>query len=202
MKNTREKVLHALAASQTATISQLAEQVAVNPITIRHHLNNLEAENLITRSEIRHGVGRPRMVYRLTEQGAKRFPVSFQRLSENLLGAIKTLYGPDASRKALEIVGMQMAEDYLADLPTGSTEETLKEFARKMALEGFQIQWELRGNLVTIHNSSCPFHQLSQTHPEICQLDHTLFESILKKDLKYKSAIVGGNLDCTFQFEV
>lgn len=202
MKNTREKVLEALATLQTATVNELANQVKVNPITIRHHLNNLEAEELITRREARHGVGRPRMIYRLTDKGSKKFPVSFKRLTENLLSSIKSLYGPDASRLALEMVGKNMAAFYRENLPKGSTEETLAEFSRLMAQEGFQIQWELKDNLVTIHNTACPYHQLNQSHPEICKLDHTLFSSILDKDLIFEGCISGGKAKCTFQFEV
>ena len=90
MKKTRDKVLEALATLQTATVSELADHLAVNPITIRHHLGTLEAENLITCSEQRHGVGRPRMIYRLTAQGSERFPVNFKRLTENLLNSIES----------------------------------------------------------------------------------------------------------------
>ena len=202
MKNTRDKVLEALASLQSASINQLAQEVKVNPITIRHHLNNLEAEGLISHVEVRHGVGRPRLVYRLTELGSQRFPVSFMRLTGNLLDSIESIYGPDAPRQALEMVGKTMAEFYRENLPVGSTEDRLNQLSSLMAQEGFNLEWRLRDNLVTIRNTNCPYHQLSRTHPEVCQLDHTLFSRLLEKDLDFQGCISGDKSECIFQFEV
>lgn len=202
MKNTREKVLQAVATLQSATVQQLADHVKVNPITIRHHLNNLEAENLLSRSEVRHGVGRPHMVYHLTEQGAKRFPVSFRKLAVNIIDAVKILYGSQASQDVLKLVGSQMAHAYKERMPTGSADGMMEEFSRLMAKEGFQIEWERQGKNVTVQNSNCPYHQLNDSHPEICQVDYALFSTLLDRDLEFSKREIGGDSRCIFQFEV
>ena len=202
MKNTREKVLQAVASLQSATVQQLAEQVSVNPITIRHHLNNLEVENLVKRSEVRHGVGRPYMVYHLTEKGTRRFPVSFRKLAENILDAVKTLYGPQASADVLNLVGKQMAQSYKVKMSAGSIVQNMNELSRLMSKEGFQIEWELQGDQVTIQNSNCPYHQLNFSQPEICQIDHALFSSLFDRELVFKKREINGSPRCIFQFEV
>ena len=202
MKNTREKVLGALATLQTASVQELAEYVAVNPITIRHHLKNLEVEKLITRSERRQGVGRPCMIYRLTAQGSKRFPVNFKRLTEDLLSSIKSLYGPNAPMDILNLVGKKTADFYQPHLPYGNIQEKLTEFSRLMSREGYQIEWELKENVITIHNSSCPYHHLNKTHPEICYLDQSLFSEILQKEITFQRCMSEKNNKCTFTFEV
>jgi predicted ArsR family transcriptional regulator len=52
----------------------LAKAVEINSISVRHHLTNLLAEGLIQAQKKRHGVGRPRLVYSLTETGVEKFP--------------------------------------------------------------------------------------------------------------------------------
>jgi len=69
MKSTRERILQSLLSHPNSTINDLAEAVGISPISVRHHLTSLQAENLVAAEEERHGVGRPRLVYILTEKG-------------------------------------------------------------------------------------------------------------------------------------
>ncbi|NOQ40585.1 MAG: winged helix-turn-helix transcriptional regulator, partial [Anaerolineales bacterium] len=72
--NTRNRVLRTLLLNQRRTVNDLAEAVDINPISVRHHITKLEAEGLIQSEEERHGVGRPRLVYSLTNKGMEQFP--------------------------------------------------------------------------------------------------------------------------------
>jgi len=63
--------------------------VDINPISVRHHINRLEADGLVTSEEERHGVGRPRRLYFLTEKGRERFPTRYIRLTMRLLEQLK-----------------------------------------------------------------------------------------------------------------
>ena len=74
MKSTREKVLQTLASSPKATIIDIAKEVGINAISVRHHLTSLQIDGLVASEEERHGVGRPRLVYSLTESGIEKFP--------------------------------------------------------------------------------------------------------------------------------
>ena len=69
MKSTRDRILQTILHQPRRTINELAEAVDINPISARHHLTNLQAEGLVAADEERHGVGRPRLVYFLTEEG-------------------------------------------------------------------------------------------------------------------------------------
>lgn len=202
MKNTRDSILKNLALLRQATVNQLAEQVGVNPITVRHHLINLKNENLVQSTEQRHGVGRPHLLYRLTEEGQQRFPANYKRLTDSLLLSIKNLYGKEASIELLELVGKEMAEYYKTVLKGSTLEEFLDRFSQLMTKEGFQIQWELKGSRIYIHNSNCPYHHLNSAHPEICHLDHTLFSCLLDPDLRFEGCIMEGKPECTYSYEV
>lgn len=73
MKSTREKVLQSLLAHPRSTITELGEKVGINSISVRHHISSLLIEGLIVAEEERHGVGRPRQVYYLTNLVQKDF---------------------------------------------------------------------------------------------------------------------------------
>ncbi len=103
MKSTREKILRTLLTYPGSTIKYLSEVVGINGISIRHHLNALEAEGLIVSSEERHGVGRPHLVYSLTEIGVEEFPTGYLNLSKRLLSAVNKISGILRSMKYLKL---------------------------------------------------------------------------------------------------
>src|SRR5258706_3367319 len=95
MKSTKDRILQTLLRKPKITINELAEAVGINAISVRHHLTNLQMEGLIAADEERHGVGRPRLVYSLTEDGRERFPTKYLRLTTRLLAHMKdSIPGP------------------------------------------------------------------------------------------------------------
>ena len=89
MKSTREKVLQTLVSNPRSTILEIASEVGINAISVRHHLTSLQAASLVSAEEERHGVGRPRLVYFLTDRGMEKFPTRYYRLTNNLLTEMK-----------------------------------------------------------------------------------------------------------------
>src|SRR5512139_1503776 len=89
MKSMKDKILQTLLRRPNRTINELAESVGINPISVRHHITNLQVEGLVAADEERHGVGRPRLVYSLTEDGMEKFPTRYLRLTTRLLQQIK-----------------------------------------------------------------------------------------------------------------
>src|SRR5512141_1037436 len=89
MKSTKDKILQTLLRKPKITINELAEAVGINPISVRHHLTNLQMEGLVAADEERHGVGRPRLVYSLTEDGMEKFPTRYLRLTTRILQQLK-----------------------------------------------------------------------------------------------------------------
>ena len=103
MKSTKDKILQTLLHHPKITINELAEAVDINPISVRHHLTNLQMEGLIEAEEVRHGVGRPRLVYSLTQDGMERFPTKYLRLTTRLLAQMKeTMPAPVVCRSSVK----------------------------------------------------------------------------------------------------
>ena len=81
MSTTRDLVLKTLLTRQRCTINDLAEAVGINPISVRHHVTKLEAGGLVVSEEERHGVGRPRRLYFLTEKGMERIRKNVKKIT-------------------------------------------------------------------------------------------------------------------------
>jgi len=198
MKSTRDRILQTLLRQSRTTINELAEAVGINPISVRHHLTNLQVEGLVSAEEERHGVGRPRLVYFLTEAGTEHFPTRYLRLTSRLLDQLKeSLPEPLVSKLFLEIAN-DMAGDYAEQMKGLSMEERLELAKTLLAEEGFTVEWEKAGAQYKIHEITCPYLQIGQNHPEVCTLDQTLISRMLAVPAEKVQCILSGDAHCTY----
>ncbi len=201
MKSTRDRILQTLPRQPRTTINQLAVAVGINPISVRHHLTNLQVEGLVTAEEERHGVGRPRLVYFLTETGMERFPTRYLRLTTRLLAQMKeTMPAPVVSKLFAEMAD-GLAHEY-ADQMTGMSMEERLELAKSLLTEeGFTVEWEKQGSQYHIHEITCPYLQVGQDHPEVCTVDQTLISKMLAVPAEMVECILKGDVHCTYVVE-
>src|SRR6187401_1732039 len=146
MKSTKDKILQTLLRKPKITINELADAVGINAISVRHHLTNLQMEGLIEAEEVRHGVGRPRLVYSLTEDGMERFPTKYLRLTTRLLTQMKDTLPAPAVAKLFSQIAEDMADEYSDQMKGLSMEERLDFVKEMLAQEGFTVEWEKKGN--------------------------------------------------------
>jgi predicted ArsR family transcriptional regulator len=179
MTSTRERILQTLLTSPRSAINDLALAVGINGISVRHHLTNLQADGLVTYEEERHGVGRPRLVYLLTEKGLEHFPTRYLRLTNSLLD--------------------QMRDSNI--IQTLSINEKLDLIKQLLSQEGFSIEWEKQGNQFLIHEITCPYYHIGKSHPEVCKVDQTLISTVLSIPVEKISCVLRGDTHCTYVIE-
>jgi len=198
MKSTRDRIMQTLLRQPRTTINTLAEAVGINPISVRHHLTNLQVEGLVSAEEERHGVGRPRLVYFLTEEGTERFPTRYMRLTSRLLDQLKSTMPEPMVAKLFLQMATDMAEDYSAQMKGLSMEERLDVAKTLMTEEGFSVEWEKTGNQYQIHEITCPYLQIGQSHPEVCTVDQALISKMLAVPAEKVQCILSGDAHCTY----
>lgn len=198
MKNTREKILHTLLKRPGSTINDMAEVVGINPISVRHHLNSLQADGLIEAQEERHGVGRPRLVYSLTEAGMEKFPTRYLRLTSRLLDQLKSSLPKPMVNKLFSEMAVSLAEEYAEQIQGLKMEDRLGLIQDLLAEEGFTVEWEKTGAQYRIHEITCPYLQIGQNHPEVCTVDQTLISRMLAVPAEKIQCILDGSTHCTY----
>lgn len=198
MKSTRERILQTLLNHPHSTINDLAEAVGINAISVRHHLSSLEAENLVVSDEERHGVGRPRLVYSLSEKGLERFPTRYLRLTNRLLDQMKESLPPAAINKLFTSMASDIASDYAQQIKSLSVEEKLEFIKTLLAQEGFSVEWERQGAEYLIHEVTCPYYHIGQAHPEVCTVDQTLISEVLSIPAHKINCVLRGDTHCTY----
>lgn len=198
MKSTKDRILQTLLRKPRITINEVAEAVGINPISVRHHLTNLQMEGLIAADEERHGVGRPRLVYSLTEDGMERFPTKYLRLTTRLLAQMKETMPAPMVSKLFNQIAEDLANEYSSQIKGMDMEERLEFVKELLAQEGFTVEWEKKGNDYQIHEISCPYYQIGVAHPEVCTVDQTLISRMLALPANKVQCILDGGSHCTY----
>jgi predicted ArsR family transcriptional regulator len=200
MSGTRDQVLRTLLAQPRCTINEISDKVGISPISVRHHIASLEAEGFITSEDERHGVGRPRQVFFLTETGIEQFPTRYVRLTIRLLEHLKETM-PEAMINKLF---SQMAEDLARDLSEGtemkdlSMQERFNLVKSLLGREGFNIEWQQLEDGFQINETSCPYYYIGQNHPEVCTVDQILISKVLSVPAEKVKCILNGDSSCTY----
>jgi predicted ArsR family transcriptional regulator len=198
MKSTREKILQTLLNHPQSTINDLAEAVNINTISARHHLTNLQLDGLVQAEEVRHGVGRPRMVYSLTETGMEKFPTRYLQLTNLLLTQLKMRMPENEIESIFSQIATSIASDQAERIKKLPIEEKLNFIKRSLAEQGFEIEWEKIGEDYKIREVSCPFYHVGQEHPEVCLMDQTLISAFLSAPTQKVECVLDGDNQCSY----
>ena len=201
--NTRNRVLRTLLLNQSRTVNELAEAVEINPISVRHHVNKLEAEGLIQSEEERHGVGRPRLIYTLTNKGMEQFPQRYLQLTLRLLHQLKE----NLSEQVLGKLFQELAEGIAGELTRNvnledlSLKERLELLQDVLSSEGFMVRLEEEDDNYYLIEASCPYHHVGEDHPEICAVDQELIAHIISVAPQRVECILDGDTQCKYQIK-
>ena len=198
MKSTRERILQTLLNNPQSTINDLAESVNINSISVRHHLTSLQLDGLVTAEEVRHGVGRPRLVYSLTDSGAEKFPTRYLQLTNLLLNELKQRMSEDEIQGIFSDMAAGLASEHSQNIKKFSIEEKLEFIKKTLGEQGFQLEWEKINGDYLLKEISCPFFHVGQSHPEVCTMDQTLISSILSIPTEKVECVLNGDNQCAY----
>ncbi len=198
MTSTRDRILHTLLTNPTSSITELAKAGDINTICVRHHLTDLQAEGLIQASEERHGVGRPRLIYSLTDTGLEKFPTRYMTLTNRLLEQLKSTLTQKEINELFVRMAKSLAADHLDRIKNLPIEQKLDAIRKTLGDEGFMIEWQKIGEDYHIIEKACPFYHVGQSHPEVCIMDQTLISTMLSIPTQKIECVLNGDVHCTY----
>jgi DeoR family transcriptional regulator, suf operon transcriptional repressor len=200
--STRELILGAIKQANEATVEELAEAAEVSPVTVRHHLNSLQADGLLETRTVRRKVGRPYYVYSISEKGLELFPQRYVRLSSRLLEELKSQFAPEIIAELFNGVVERIVHENRAEFQDLAFEGRLDFLVTLLAEEGFLASWEVQENEYVLTEYSCPYYSVGQRHSEVCHFDQELMRQVLRTEVEQHSCMISGDSCCQFTFTV
>lgn len=199
-QSTRDLILYTLKTTNRAKVDDLADAADVSPVTVRHHLNTLQADGLIEMTSVRRKVGRPYYIYSLSEKGHEIFPRKYVRLTNRLLDELKDSLPPDTLDTVFNSIAQKIIADHRGKFEHLPFEERVEYLTTLLREEGFIVEWERDEDDYTLVEYSCPYYSVGDQHAEICGLDKDLMISILQTPVEQTQCILHGDDSCKFTF--
>jgi predicted ArsR family transcriptional regulator len=184
MQQTRQYILETLRERDETTVDELVQALRarinhdITAVTVRHHLDVLRAENLITAPIVRHRNtrGRPQYAYKLTPKALQQFPNNYQHLAAALLNQIKATLPEPQINVILEKVADEMVINAdLLDIPINARLDHVVKYLNE---QGYEACWEACPEGFLLHTRNCPYHHLASEHDELCSMDMRLIAGL------------------------
>lgn len=209
MHAVRKHILEVLKERNGATVADLADALEMAPVSVRHHLDLLQGDNLIRveRLERSGAAGRPQQVYALTDEAADYFPNNFAALAGNLVRQMKHVLPHDQ----VECVFRNMAHDLAGQFECSeSLDATIEHRLERIAVflneHGYLASWEQDvsdpGGSYLLHKHNCPYAGVSSEHRELCLMDETLVDLLTERPCQRVSHMVNDGHCCTYRVVV
>jgi predicted ArsR family transcriptional regulator len=206
----RKNILELLKERESATVAELAERLEMPAVSVRHHLDILQGDNLIRvdRLERKGNVGRPQQVYALTTQAAEYFPDNFAALAAGLVRQLKNVLPPEQVEAAFQAMAADLAAELdLAALDQLPTEERLAQVADFLTERGYLARWERsdQGEGFLLHKCNCPYaageYDVAGEHPELCLMDQALINRLLGQTCTRTQTMANDARCCTYHIQ-
>ncbi|MFQ5577286.1 MAG: helix-turn-helix transcriptional regulator [Anaerolineae bacterium] len=200
MQVTRQRIIDLLRKQGYATVEELAQTVGLTQMAVRHHINVLQAENLIevARTRRQPKPGRPIQVYGLTEKARKLYPQEYIQLTDLLVAAVIDRFGQSGANDVFNSMANSLVEDAPPPLKNQTFEDRLSQVVTFLQDKGFVVEWGTQDGRYIISHLDCPYRKFAQQHREVCLLDKKVIGDMLHVTPKRVSCIACNDDTCTY----
>jgi DeoR family transcriptional regulator, suf operon transcriptional repressor len=180
-------------------VSELADAMEVTPTAVRQRLTRLMARNAIQREATRHGRGRPKHRYWLTDAGIRMTGSNFTDLALTLWRETSQVGDVQMRREFLRRIARALALGYAEQIRGDTPAERMQSLADLLAQRRIPVSVEesVHGPVLTEH--ACPYPKLAERDQTICNMERMMFSELLGQDVQLTQCRLQGGSECQFQ---
>ena len=185
--DTRSQIVDYLDRHPSLTAEDLSRALYVTKENIQYHLKILLQDGTLTRIRLsgpdQNRRGRPTYLYTLSDQSR---PGNLHGLADKLLEIILAADSPFSSQPALFD---QLAARMFPFQPAANQTQNLRQSIQRLNQCHYRAAWEARAAGPMVYFRNCPYASLVKAHPQLCQLDCAILNSLLHRPATQVSKI-------------
>lgn len=200
----RRAILLHLRRSGPSSPDAIAAALGASRSGVAAQMRALDAAGLVSRSAVRHGVGRPRHVYDVTADAQDLFPSGYDALATGLLAAILEVGGDDllrdvfAARRRQAAAAIRQRLDDRAG-PAASLPARVRELAVLQDELGYLADVELDDGAVRLVQHNCAVAHVAAGTAAACEAELDLFRDVLGADVSRERHLASGDRCCAYR---
>jgi predicted ArsR family transcriptional regulator len=199
MQSTRQQILEYMQRHGRATVKELGALLGLTSTGIRQHLTVLERDGLVEAREERGRVGRPTLVYSLTEAADALFPKRYDVLATVILEEIRAREGNEKLHQLLQRVAQRLASPYTDRVEGRPLPERVRETTQIMEEQGCLVDCVENEGEFLIDEYNCPFPKVAERDRAVCALHVEFVRLLTGADTKLTRSLLRGERACTYR---
>ncbi|SHO60780.1 helix-turn-helix transcriptional regulator [Algoriphagus zhangzhouensis] len=203
-KEIQDRILMFLKMRGNGNAQQIADEFSITKEGARKHLMKMEAEGLLKQEIKKEGVGRPVVLFSLTEKGFARFPDSHALITVQLLKSIKNLLGENALDLLINDRESHTYKLYSQQMDQEKTlEKKLSVLAEKRSEEGYMAEWKKEDGSYFLIENHCPICAAAKECQLFCRSELKNFRELLGADYQIQRVeyILGEGTRCVYKID-
>jgi len=183
-------IVRELKRSGAMPVSQLGERLSMSYMGIKKHCLDLAKAGYVTTRRNPKPLGRPELLYQLTQKGNELFPTENHSLTLQVLAAARELYGASAPGKLLFLHFREKEKDYSPKLRGESSYSRAAWFVRLRDREGclteiIGTEQDRSFKLIQRHS---PMAAIFRSYPEALRMESDMMERLLQAGIRRDEA--------------
>jgi len=200
----RRAILVHLRRSGAASPDAIATAIGASRSGVAGQLRALEGAGLVTRTTVRHGVGRPRHLYDVTSDAQGLFPSNYEGLAAGLIAAIVELGGDllleDVMAARSRQAGNALRDGLAAALPANAPlADRVRQLARLQDDLGYMAEVEVGDDAIRLVQHNCAVHDIAVSNGAACRAELAMFRDLLGPGVERECHIMNGDRCCTYR---
>ncbi len=193
-KSTEEEILATLSQHDSMSVLELSISLNLTKADIRYHIKKLLTSGSINVVPPEAGIrGRP----------AVRYKIANTFYSHNLVTLVNTIFSTITIND--EHIS-KMAKYYSSMIPSEHQKSLITKFNTLIIglnKQNYNARWETQFKGPVIYFSNCPYRQVVQNHPFLCELDRRIIAVFLNKNVSIINTFaINGTGSCKFQISI
>ena len=197
-RSQRLKVVNALKRTHGLPVREIAAKLKMSYMGVKDICVDLEKRGFLDTWRQPQKIGRPLMLYRLTQRAHELFPVSSNTMTIDLLETAQKLFGQASAEKLLLLVFQKKTEHYKSRLKGETLAERAKWLARLRDHDGCMSDCEITGGEARIVEHHSPILDLLRAFPIVAKLESEMFTRLLGAPVRREESSVSGLYCATF----
>ncbi len=197
-RSQRLKVVNALKRTHGLPVRDLAAKLGMSYMGVKDICTDLEKRGFLDTWRQPQKMGRPLMLYRLTQRAHELFPIASNPMTIDLLECAQKLFGQTAAEKLLLVVFQKKTEHYKAKLKGTTVAERAKWLARLRDHDGHMSDCETTAGEVRIVEHHSPILDLLRAFPIVAKLETEMLARLLGAAVRREESSVSGLYWVTF----
>ncbi|MGH2443461.1 MAG: helix-turn-helix transcriptional regulator [Chloroflexota bacterium] len=173
LPSTRRSIVEQIKKSGTRGADDIAAHVGITVQAARHHLTTLERDGLLSHSELRDGMGRPKHLYALTPAGDTLFPRNYADLTNELLEYVED-ENPELLDRIFDRRAQRRLEQARREMVGASFPQKVRVLAQILDQDGYLAEFQALADgtfIITEHNCAVLSVALRYGHACSSELD-------------------------------